>query len=144
MVLGCWVMIFIIIGKKMSRKHVKKITNEVLTEALLKKRTDILANAGYEQPKWIGFSQRLITEGFTLELYEARKTFSKYITIFKDGFKPYKVRFSNHMPIERRELAGDCDFFVGKTHTGIRNTGMALNAVMAHFEHGKYDLSKEA
>ncbi len=118
----------------MARKHVRKITNEIPTESLLKKRSDILTNAGYSKPKWIEFSETLIAQGYDLSLYEAKQTFSKYITIMKNGSANYKVRFSNHMPIERRELARDCDFFVGKTHTGIRNTAMALVAVAEHFK----------
>lgn len=70
--------------------------------------------------------------GFSVELYEARQTKSKYCTVKLDG-KSFKVRFSDHKPIYQREMKGDCDFFVGHTHTGIRTTQDAINAVCAYF-----------
>ena len=70
--------------------------------------------------------------GFTVELYEARQTKSKYCTVRHAG-KQFKVRFSDHKPIYRREMQGDCDFFVGHTHTGIRTTHDAANAVCNFF-----------
>jgi hypothetical protein len=73
-----------------------------------------------------------MSAGFTLTLYEARHTLSKYVTV-SDGQSEYKVRFSNHRPNKGRELNGDCDFFVGVTHTGWRTTDHALEAVAEHF-----------
>ena len=89
--------------------------------------------AGYNVPKWIIFCGILMRNGFTLELYEARKTVSKYITVKKQGFPPFKVRFSNHKPIANLEIAGSCDFFVGRTNLTVTTTDKALRAVAKHF-----------
>lgn len=70
--------------------------------------------------------------GFTIELYEARQTKSKYCTVKRD-VKSFKVRFSDHKPIYHREMQGDCDFFVGVTNTGSRNTHDAINATCNFF-----------
>lgn len=87
---------------------------------------------GYPKAKWIEFSEILLKEDYELYIYEARKTFSKYITVMKDD-KKFKVRFSNHKPIAHRELSNDCDFFVGVTNLKVTNTNMALKAVMEFF-----------
>lgn len=116
----------------MSRNRYK-MTDDTITEKFLSERADGLANAGYAKPKWIIFCELLLRNGYSLTLYEARQTFSKYITVRKEGFKPFKVRFSNHKPIEHRELSGDCDFFVGITHKDTTNTNDALAAVERHF-----------
>ena len=83
----------------------------------------------FKKPKWVEFCEHFINvPELTMKLYEARQTNSKYITIFfKD--QTYKVRFSDHKPIKSREEQGDCDFFVGITHLGVRNTDMAILAV---------------
>lgn len=115
------------------RKFKKKATNKVITENLLRGRTSGLIAHGYDKPKWIVFCEALMARGYVLTLYEARRTFSKYITVQKEGFPPFKVRFSNHKPILERELNGDCDFFVGVTNLRVTHTGMALAAVQRHF-----------
>ena len=121
----------------MARKHRRntaKATNEAVTMPLLDQRSRALQKAGYDKPKWIGFCELLLGHGYSLSLYEARQTFSKYITVSKPGWPSYKVRFSNHKPIYQRELAGDCDFFVGVTNIRVTNTAQALAAVAAHFD----------
>ena len=85
----------------------KKITNKYLTFDLLKQKT----SKKYGKAKWIIFAEELLHKGFKISLYEARRTFSKYLTVEKDG-KYFKVRFSNHKPIKERELNNDCNFFV--------------------------------
>jgi hypothetical protein len=90
-------------------------------------------DAPFPKQKWVEFCEALLKEGYWLTLYEARQTYSKYITVRKAGHSPFKVRFSNHKPIKSRELSGDCDFFVGVTNLGIANTQMALSAVRKHF-----------
>lgn len=96
-----------------------------------KKATNKRLNFDYLQNRAAG----LVAAGFHLELYEARQTKSKYITVRREGdwSRSYKVRFSDHKPIHYREMAGDCDFFVGVTHTGTRNTHDAINAVCNFF-----------
>lgn len=111
-----------------------KATNDRVTPQLLTHRAQGLAKAGYTKPKWIIFCEVLLKRGYTVELYETRRTVSKYITVKLDGFKPFKVRFSNHKPIPQRELEGDCDFFVGHTNLTITNTKQAFEAVTKHFE----------
>lgn len=122
-------------------KKIKKATNLVVNQPYLKKRADILANAGYTKPKWIGFCETLLGDGYTLTLYEARETVSKYVTVSMSGYKPYKVRFSNHKPIYAREANGDCDFFVGVTNLSVKTTEHALLAVKAHFVKQKYEVN---
>jgi|JI7StandDraft_1071085.scaffolds.fasta_scaffold145277_5 hypothetical protein len=107
-----------------------KATNIIVTPEFLQSR--IVPIGPYPKQKWIEFCETLMAEGYTLSLYEARATVSKYITVRSQG-KAFKVRFSNHKPIKGKEMAGDCDFFVGRTHTGVRTTGDALIAVREFF-----------
>lgn len=111
----------------MSKARNKKLTIEYLDD-----RANAALSKGYTVQKWILFCKRMIEKGFEVYLYEARKTFSKYVTIKKGG-KSYKVRFSNHKPIKHRELSNDCDFFVGVTHTGVRTTRMAYFSTLDFF-----------
>ena len=111
-----------------------KADNTKLTKEFLSERYERARKHGYDQKaKWIEFSEYLIDKGYTLYLYEARQTFSKYITIRKHGYSPFKVRFSNHKPIQYRELNGDCDFFVGVTNLSVTTTKDAIYAVEKHF-----------
>lgn len=110
----------------------KKATNKVVTTGYLKGRAEVLVRMGYSKSKWIYFCEEMLRLDFTVELYEARQTKSKYCTVKRDG-RTFKVRFSDHKPIYQREMQGDCDFFVGYTHTGIRNTHDAVNAVCNFF-----------
>ncbi len=105
-----------------------KATNVKVTKKLLDQRAKIVMDKGYSKQKWIEFCEQLLEEGYVCYLYEARQTFSKYITIKKKKVE-VKVRFSNHRPIKSRELNNDCDFFVGITHTGIRTKDDALKFV---------------
>lgn len=98
-----------------------KATNIKVTHDYLKTKV----TSKYAKQKWIEFCEHLINDGFELSLYEARQTVSKYITVSHNG-RSFKVRFSNHLPIKQRELSGDCDLFVGKTHTGVINTKTAI------------------
>lgn len=116
-------------------KHRKKATNKPLNFDYLRNRAEGLIAAGFPKSKWIYFCEEMLRLGFRLELYEARQTKSKYITVRREGdwSKSFKVRFSDHKPIYHREMAGDCDFFVGMTHTGRRNTHDAINATCNFF-----------
>lgn len=111
-----------------------KVVNDFLTPEFCARRAAIAQRQGYEVPKYISFARILLAEGFRLQMYEAQRTVSKYLTVSVEGFrKTYKVRFSNHKPIRQREIAGDCDFFVGRTHLGVTTTAMALRAVREYF-----------
>lgn len=120
------------------KKHFNKAVNIPVTNTFLNSRETVTLSAGYNTPKWIEFCRYFLKAGFKIYLYEARQTVSKYITLKKENIKDveFKVRFSNHKPIKSRELGKDCDFFVGKTHTGIRTTHDAKMAAL-HFFNSK-------
>lgn len=109
-----------------------KITNQKVTPDLLRNKT----YPQYPKQKWVEFCEVLMERGFVLTLYEARKTVSKYITVrhIKCPKKSFKVRFSNHKPSRYREVAKDCDFFVGITHLKTTTTKDALDAVFEYFK----------
>jgi len=88
---------------------------------------------GYKKSKWIELCEVLLKNGFEISLYEARKSVSKYLTLKRDD-KEFKIRFSNHKPIKRREEKGDCDFFVGISNSTVTTTHDALDAVKLHFK----------
>lgn len=110
-----------------------KATNLKLTPLYLASRSSDLIKRGYEKPKWIVFCEALLSRGLTVHLYEARKTFSKYVTATDASGRSFKVRFSNHKPIPSRESRGDCDFFVGVTNQKVTTTNMALDATLKFF-----------
>lgn len=105
-----------------------KITREFLDQRLQR-----AASKGFSKQKWIEFCEHFLERGFKLSMYEARATVSKYVKVHHEG-KYFIVRFSNHRPNQTRELRGDSDFFVGVTHTGVRTTADAINAVNAWIE----------
>jgi hypothetical protein len=113
-----------------------KITHEPLTWDILSRRFEISRKKGFTQKqKWIVFSELLLSKGFSLTLYEARQTVSKYITVTKPGStKTFKVRFSNHMPGKSRVYNTDCDLFVGRSQRGVITTEFALKVVLNHFK----------
>lgn len=115
-----------------------KFTHEPIHDYDLAERRVRAEQSGYDVPKWVQFCEILLAEQYTLHLYEARETFSKYITVTRidaPDKKGFKVRFSNHPPRSDRERMRDCDFFVGKTHAGtFYNTQQALDAVRKHFQ----------
>lgn len=112
----------------------KKLTNKEVTRALIKKRRDIMANAGYSSPKYLDFCEAMLDIGYRVTLYEARETVSKYVTVYGAGDTEFKVRFSNHLPNRTREIRGDCDFFVGQTHQGKwQSTSQAIAATVEYF-----------
>jgi len=105
----------------------KKATNWNISHKFLNFKKP--KNSNFIVPKWISFCEAVLAEGLTASLYEARKTDSKYITIFFKKHQ-FKVRFSNHKPIKKREKSNDCDFFVGVNHTSVSTTKDALKAVL--------------
>lgn len=116
------------------KRPADKAKNLNVTAEFLATRAERSIAAGFSKQKWIEFCEVMLERRYTLTIYEAKKTFSKYITIKSpNGGKRFKVRFSNHKPIKRLEVGGACDFFVGWTHTGIRTTAEAIEAVDHHF-----------
>lgn len=111
-----------------------KLNKEPITLRDIAKRKARSMGMGYpEPPKWISFCEEMLNLGYKVTVYEVDSTNSKYVRVYGAGDTSYQVRFSNHKPNRRRELAGDCDFFVGVTHTGTRTTGMAIQAVKDFF-----------
>lgn len=108
-----------------------KVANEEITMGMLECKTTI----GKPKQKWVQFCEYFLSRGYTLMLYEARRTVSKYITLTHEDHpgKSYKVRFSNHKPNRYKEQTGDCDFFVGRTHFGVKTTRDAAIAARMHF-----------
>lgn len=109
-----------------------KIKHEYLTPEILQLKT----SRKFGKQKWIIFAEELLEKGFKVSLYEARKTFSKYLTVEK-GNKKFKVRFSNHRPNIHKELENDCDYFVGVTNFEVHTTKDALIAVNNYFNERK-------
>lgn len=125
-----------------------KVSNLRITRDFLDKRANDAIQKGYPKAKWIEFCEEMLSSGYDVFLYEARKTFSKYITIHH-GKQRYKVRFSNHRPIPARELKGDCDFFVGVTNLTVTRTHDAIAAVhrwknnLCAIQSGRVNVSQE-
>ncbi|MBB4235076.1 hypothetical protein [Rhizobium esperanzae] len=103
-----------------------------MTPAYLAIRTARANALGYGKPRWVEFCEVALRRGLDVYLYEAKRTFSKYITLRMGGLA-FKVRFSDHKPIPAREARNDCDFFVGVTNTNVTTTGDAVRAAMKHF-----------
>lgn len=110
-----------------------KVKNMEITQAFLDHRAAHSVKKGYKKQRWVEFCETMLAEGLTVHLYEARKTFSKYLTVSR-GKRRFRVRYSNHRPNNAKELAGDCDFFVGVTNTGTRTTEDAIQAVFNFFD----------
>ena len=117
-------------------KRPKKAKNRFVTKEYLVFKTEYCLKLGYAKPKWIYFCEQLLSQGFEIYLYEAKKTVSKYLTLKKDG-KTFKVRFSNHRPNAYKEQTKDCDFFVGVSNMQTTTTEDALKAVAHHFNKGE-------
>lgn len=114
-----------------------KATHLEVTRTFLRERELRCKRAGYPKQKWIEFCELCLESEFTVHLYEARKTHSKYVTVSRstNGKRfEFKVRFSNHPPIAARERQRDCDFFVGRTNLGIYTTEQAIYACAKHFD----------
>lgn len=101
----------------------------------IEKRIEKYKKSPFPVAKYLLFCKGLVKLGLEVRLYEARKTNSKYVYAIKDE-KVFKVRFSDHKPNRLKEISNspDCDFFVGRTHTGVRHTGHAMKAVKEFFE----------
>lgn len=119
--------------RKPFMKRPKKADHTEVTTAFLQHREAFAKTLGFEKQRWVHFCEVMLERGYRVTLYEAKQTVSKYVTVHR-GDKRFKVRFSNHKPIERRELAGDCDFFVGITNLRTTTTNQAIAAAIRYFE----------
>ena len=112
-----------------SKNFSRKANGNRITREFLKYRTSTL----YGKQRWISFCEECMDRGYKCYLYEARRTYSKYITVVDNNRREFKVRFSNHKPILWRERNQDCDFFVGVTNFKVTTTQDALRAVDEFF-----------
>lgn len=92
-----------------------------VSKGFLKRRAEASIAQGFKKQKWIEFCELLLEKNLSVHIYEARTTKSKYIYVKRKG-KEVKIRFSDHKPNRHKELTNDCDFFVGRTNTGVRTT----------------------
>ena len=76
---------------------------------------------GYPTPKWIQFCIAMIDLGWSVKLYRAKTTYSKYVYIIKRN-KSLKIRFSNHRASFNKEMSSDSDYYVGVGNNGIITT----------------------
>ena len=106
----------------------RKAKGVPIDRAFLRRRT----SKRHGKQKWIQYCEYYMDRGCTVLFYEAKKTVSKYITIVHVN-KMYRVRFSNHAPIKKREERGDCDFFVGHTNFEINTMLDAIKATNDFF-----------
>lgn len=104
-----------------------------VTAEFLYERAQRSIRAGYSIQKWVWFCGVMLEKGFSVTLYEAKFTKSKYVTV-SDGKRNFKIRFSDHKPIPDRERKKDCDFFVGVTNKTVTNSEQALKATLEFFE----------
>lgn len=118
----------------MKKRKPTKANNASVTMDFLKRRAAACVAAGYTKQKWVEFCEIMLNKGFECTIYEARQTFSKYITVRDSKHHSFKVRFSNHRPIKQREINGDCDFFVGITNLKVTNTAQAVLAALRFFD----------
>jgi len=113
-----------------------KATDLLVTYRFLEDRAAYLTANDWPVSKWILFARDLLEAGYTVRLYEARNTVSKYLTISDtpSGQPPVKVRFSNHKPGQAREAEADSDFYVGQVNNGpYQTTADARVWVETHF-----------
>lgn len=119
--------------RPVATKRPQKATDLKVTKGFLDERHKRVEALGYNKQKWVQFCEIMLEKGFVLTLYEARRTFSKYITVRDENRATFKVRFSNHKPIPQREANGDCDFFVGVTNSGVSTWRDAVYATLKYF-----------
>lgn len=81
----------------------------------------------YPTPRYMVFIKTLIKAGWKIKLYEAKV--SKYVFCIKGG-EIYKIRFSNHKPLLRKELEEDCDYYVGVSHKQVSTTEQILKEII--------------
>lgn len=106
----------------------------LLTMDGLQEHARAAAARDHDPAKWVLFSTWWLYRGYEVRLYRAKRTVSKYVTVTDPARGvSFKVRFSDHKPILRRELDGDCDFFVGITNFDIHTTYDAVAAASEYF-----------
>jgi hypothetical protein len=99
-----------------------------VTQEQIKNIKKTYVESEFPVPKFVLFIETALKFGYRVRLYDAQTTVSKYVTVYNKK-KKFKVRFSNHKPNRQRELEGNCDFFVGRTHLGVTTTRDAWYAM---------------
>lgn len=103
----------------------------IVTSDFLQGRYAPAVKAGYAKPQWARFCEEMMSRGFSVTLYEARETKSKYVTVTQ-GNRSFKVRFSDHPPSRFKERNKFCDFFVGWNNFSVASTDDAIDATLTH------------
>jgi hypothetical protein len=101
------------------------IKNGGLTLEYLERLKPSYIAKNYPVPKWIQFSEELISDNWHVRLHRSKSTVSKYLYISKNN-KNFKIRFSNHKPNKMKENNEDCDFYVGIGNRGVITTSEVL------------------
>jgi len=110
-------------------KNAKKFRGDETSLPKLIVRETYILNKGFSTPKWIEFSRLMLMNEYRVWVYEAARTYSKYISVLNPyNGKKYRVRFSNHKSNEVRENENNCDFFVGRNHNSVSTTADAIGA----------------
>ncbi len=84
------------------------------------------------KPKWVRFCENLLNEGYTVLLYLAVNTESKYLTLIKNN-KMLKIRYSEHSPKLDNYIRGDIKFYIGPGDKGMYSEREVLNATRIYF-----------
>ncbi len=80
----------------------------------------------YATPKYMTFMREMLSDGWTVKLYTAGR--SKYVFVVK-GEDVFKIRFSNHKPIYSKQMANDCDYYVGISHAETHTTDQIIKLI---------------
>lgn len=110
----------------------RHISGSLISNRYLERKKAKLAEGGWPVSKWITFCEKMIAAGFSVFVYEAKSTRSKYIYVVQEK-RSFKLRFSNHRPRSDSELIGDCDFYVGVSNSRVTTTDDAIVAVNTYF-----------
>jgi len=87
-------------------------------------------NKGYDLPKWLIVARTLLINKWSVAVYRAKTTESKYLYVIKLGNPGYKIRFSTHRPGEAKELYNDSDYYVGESRKGFMSAGQLLKILL--------------
>lgn len=83
----------------------------------------------YEAPKYLQFMRVFLELGYVVKLYKGgKKGISKYVFVKKQN-QILKIRFSDHLPVQEYENAGDCDFYVGISHNQTSTTEEVIQKI---------------
>lgn len=96
-----------------------RAVHRLVTREFLDRR---VGNGKYGRSVWVRYCDVMLDQGYAVEIYEAKDTVSKYITVTGNFDITYKVRFSNHPPSYVRMLDSDVNMVVGYSRDGIRWT----------------------